>query len=352
MRCVTPMFRMYELGNHSNGTIISRSEVLERLDFDPNYIRHQMDIWRGLNPYKGLETVACQHCFACALNYSAEWATRIMLEAKKYKNNFWVTLTYDQDHLPIATELTFNDEIFENVGDIKWGEGCLVPEHMDTFLDSLRKHLARKYKHNGVKYYYAGEYGTETHRPHYHIVLMNCPLDITQFYDTHIDVNYKAHWKSHELERYWDKGMIDICELEWSDAAYTARYCAKKLFKKTSDRQYYEEGKKPEFVRMSKDIGMDYFTENVEKIYKLDGLVAKTVKGNVTQVKPPRAYDKKLKELNPELYEEVRKSRKHIAERVDKMLKKLSDYTDAERMRMDAERLATKSSLLPREGEF
>ena len=146
--------------------------------------------------------------------------------------------------------------------------------------------------------------------------------------------------------------MIDICELEWSDAAYTARYCTKKLFKTTSDRGYCEEGKIPEFVRMSKGIGMDYFKDNVEKIYKLDGLVAKTVKGNVTQVKPPRAYDKKLKELNPELYEQVRKSRKHIAERVDKMLKKLSDYTDAEKMRMDAERLATKSSLLPREGEF
>ena len=352
MRCVTPMFRVYEKTNYKKGRIVPREEILETLNFEPNYIRTRMKYFGTKNPYHSVETVACGHCYACALNYSAEWATRIMLESKKYECNYWVTLTYDQEHLPIAEKIVLGDEIFENVGDIKWSEGCLVEQHMVTFLNSLRKHLERTYKHKGVKYYYAGEYGSVTNRPHYHIILMNCPLDITQFYGTHIDQNYKAHWKSHELERFWDKGMIDICELEWSDAAYTARYCSKKLFKTTSDRGYCEEGKIPEFVRMSKGIGMDYFNENMEKIYKIDGLVAKTVKGNVTQVKPPRAYDKKLKELNPELYEEVRKSRKHIAERSEYMMNKLSDYTDAERMRMNAERLATKSSLLPREGEF
>ena len=48
-----------------------------------------------------------------------------------------------------------------------------------------------------------GEYGENTHRPHYHAILMNCPLDIYQFHYFHVDDRFKLHWKSKELEELW-----------------------------------------------------------------------------------------------------------------------------------------------------
>lgn len=351
MRCVTPMFRRYELGNYKKGTIVPRTEVLDSLNYDPNYIQTCLDKINYMNPKYKYELIPCGHCYACSLNSSAEWATRIMFEAKKYECNFWITLTYDDEHLPIATKMTYGEKTFENYGDEIWLTGTLVPEDITKFLKSLRKSYERK-GHKGIKFYLCGEYGEKGKRPHYHIVLMNLPLDITQFYDSHIDTNYKAHWKSHEIEKYWDKGIIDICELEWSDAAYTARYCAKKLFKQVSDEQYAANGKVPEFVRMSNGIGKDYFLENKEKIIRQDGVVAKTVKGSVTKVKMPRYYLKMIEKENPELFYNIKKSRKHLAERSRDMDKKLSDYTDREKMIMDAQRIMTKSKLLPRGGEF
>ena len=351
MKCVTPMFRRYELGNHKKGTIVPRTEVLEQLIYEPNYIQYCLDKVNLKSPKYKYEQVPCNHCYACSLNNSAEWATRIMFEAKKYECNFWITLTYNDDNLPIAEKMTYGEQTFSNYGDEIWMTGTLVPKHITTFLNSLRKSYERK-GHKGIKFYLCGEYGETGKRPHYHIVLMNLPLDITQFYDSHIDTNFKAHWKSHEIEKFWDKGIIDICDLEWSDAAYTARYCAKKLFKQVSDLQYAANGKVPEFVRMSNGIGKDYFIENKEKIIKQDGVIAKTVKGNVAKVKMPRYYLKMIEKENPELYQAIKESRKHMAERNRKMEQQLSDYTDKEKLIMDAQRIATKSKLLPRGGEF
>lgn len=351
MQCVTPMFRRYEIGKYKKGKVVPRTEVLEQLCYEPNYIRKRLGIMNAKSHKYQYEQIPCSHCYACSLNSSAEWATRIILESKKYECNFWITLTYDDEHLPIAEKMTYGEEVFQNYGDEIWLTGTLVPEDITKFLKSLRKNYERK-GHKGIKYYLCGEYGEKGKRPHYHIIFMNLPLDISQFYDSHIDSNYKAHWKSKEIEKYWDKGLIDICELEWSNAAYTARYCAKKLFKTISDRQYAVNGKIPEFVRMSKGIAKEYFLEHKKNIIKQDGVIAKTVKGNITKVKMPRYYLKMIEKENPELYNNIKKSRKYLAERTRKMKQQLSDYTDKEQILMDAERVTQKSKLLPREGEF
>lgn len=352
MRCVTPMFRRYELGNYKNGKVVPRNEVIEELCFKPNYIRECLEKVNAKSPRYKYEQIPCGHCYACSLNYSAEWATRIMLEAEKYECNFWITLTYNDDNLPIAEKMEYNGKTFDNVGDLFWNTGTLYPEHMNKFIKDLRNHLQNHKNFKGVKYYYCGEYGEKGHRPHYHIILLNCPLDITKFYDTFIDENYKAHWKSYELEKFWDKGLIDICELEWSDAAYTARYTAKKIFKTITDEQYAMNGKVPEYVRMSKGIGMTYFIENYDKLCKQDGLIAKTVKGNVSKVKLPRRYMKEIEKINPELARNIKNSRLKAAERNRKMEQYLTDLTDREKLIQDAEKIKTKASMLPRNGEF
>lgn len=361
MRCVTPMYRRYEKGDHSKGTVVSRSEAMQELNLNNNDETFKLIKFNQKSLKYGYEQIACGKCWACQLNYSAEWATRIMLEAKKYDHNYFITLTYDDENVPILERLEYeetykmHEEIIEQKtvqleNDGTW-QYSLYPDHIKTFLNSLRKYLERK-GHKGVKYFYCGEYGETTHRPHYHLILLNCPLDINQFYDTHIDDNYKAHWKSREIERFWKKGMMDLAECEWSCIAYVARYCTKKLDMSGDKRVYLNKGLLPEYVRMSKGIGFDYFRQHKEEIYKNDEMIMKTVKGNTGSFKPPKAFDRKYKELDPKGFELIRKSRAKAGERARQLEKSLTDYTDLEMLKLKASNLQTKMSMLPRAGEW
>ena len=351
MQCVTPMYRRYIKGDHKSGQVISRAEAMQELEADPNNAKHKLNIYNKKSSYYQLEQIPCKKCWACQLNYSAEWATRIMLEAQKSEYNWFITLTYDEEHLPIAekTGAEIDGHIVEWENDGTW-TGTLVPDDMKTFINSLRKYFERK-NIKGIKYYYCGEYGETTHRPHYHIILLHCPLDINQFYDTHIDTNFKAHWKSKEIEKYWKEGMIDIAELEWSCAAYVARYCTKKLMNAPKE-DYLSIGKYPEFVRMSKGIGFDYYNQHKNEIYKNDEMIMKTVKGNTGSFRPPKAFDRKFEEKDPEGFKLIKQSRKKAAERSRKILEQLSDYTDLDNLRIKASNLQTKMSMLPRVGEW
>lgn len=374
MQCVTPMFYYYKLGDKKHGKVVARNEVLSTLNYDPNYIRHSLEKKNALETNHKYIQIPCQKCWACQLRYSGEWATRIMKEAEKYENNWFITLTYGDHSLPIPEKTEWDQydldpddpygerikthQVIENDG--TWTHGTLYPPDMDTFLNSLRKHFRDK-GHEGVKYFYCGEYGSETGRPHYHIILMNCPLNPLEFYKPHVDKNYKAHWHSHELEHLWaddfegkriPKGLIDIAELEWSCAAYVARYCTKKLNTESDKTEYLKEGRYPEFIRMSKGIGMDYVNENLESIYKNDEIIMRTVKGNLGSIKPPKAYDRVLKEKKPKLYEKIKRSREKAKERADEILQSLSDATDQMRLEANARKLETKMSMLPRQGEW
>ena len=180
---------------------------------------------------------------------------------------------------------------------------------------------------------------------------MNCPLNIDEFYDFYIDDNHKAHWKTNEIEQYWRYGIIDIAEAEWSSCAYVARYCMKKLHTKNV-YEYAEEGKLPEFVRMSRNIGRDYYERNKLKIYEYDEVIMKTVKGNTGAFKPPKAWDKRFKEEFPDKWSLIRESRRSASERSRKLKKELSDYTDSEQIQMDYEKVIIKGNNLPRTGDW
>lgn len=351
MQCVTPMFRRYRLGDHKHGQIVPRREVMADLEFNPNSIRLRLDDVNKETYKTGrgylYEQIPCQHCWACKLNYASQWATRIMVECLQSEHNYFITFTYDDIHIPIPSETEYNGQTYVNDG--TW-LGSLYPEDISKFINSLRKYFERK-SHTGIKYFYAGEYGETTKRPHYHMILMNCPLDLTQFYDFHIDERGKEHWKSHEIERYWDEGMIDIGEVEYASAAYVARYCMKKITDEPDKTLYFENGMQPEFIRMSRrpGIGSKYFDENMETIYKDDKLYVKNFHGQTIEVKPPKAWDKKFKELYPEEWFNIQRSRKEGAERSRKLIKEMTDMTDLQMLQIKAEEILTKGKMLPRE---
>lgn len=371
MNCVTPMIRYYQdpklLSSYArkqlenkeiklSQTIIPRHEVYERLEKDENLIRglsrlneieqNKGSIWR-------YQAIPCGHCWACQLKYSAEWATRIMCECKKSEHNYFLTFTYDEENLPIAESSEYDGNVYYNDG--TWN-GSLFPDDITKFINSLRKSFERK-GHTGIKYFYAGEYCPTSEnkgmpgRPHYHMILMNCPLDIKQFHDFYVDpLLKKLHWKSYEIEKLWNKGFIDIGEVEWSSAAYVARYCMKKIDYNKDKSEYYKIGKIPEFIRMSRrpGIGSDYYDKNVDEIYKTDSIVMKNYHGDICNYKPPKAWDRKFKKEHPEEWERVQASREAAAKRAQDLEQELSDYSDLKKLEMKANNIQTKVGMLPR----
>ena len=80
-------------------------------------------------------SLPCGRCVGCRLERSRQWAVRCMHEASMHMFNSFVTLTYDDDHLPEYNSLNY--------------------KHFQDFMKRLRK------SHNGVRFYMCGEYGED-----------------------------------------------------------------------------------------------------------------------------------------------------------------------------------------------
>ena len=94
---------------------------------------------------------------------------------------------------------------------------------------------------------------------------------------------------------------------------------------------------------------LTYYQENRDKIYENDEVIQKTIKGKTSAFKPPKAFDKKLKEECPELYEKIKLSRQEAAERNRQLRKELEKgISDLEHLRREAEKTQTKGNILKR----
>lgn len=180
----------------------------------------------GLIPFQ----VPCGQCIGCRLERSRDWAVRCVHEAKLYKENCFITLTYDNQHLP--------------------ANGSLVRRDLTNFFKRLRK----QYDHK-IRYFACGEYGDKGQRPHYHAILFN-----HHFSDRRVFSAGKFPlYISDQLASLWQFGHSIIGEMSFESAAYTARYCVKKITGKDA-REHYGE-RLPEFSAMSRrpGIGHDFF---------------------------------------------------------------------------------------------
>lgn len=131
-----------------------------------------------------------------------------MHEARYHKHNVFVTLTYDDGHLPPGGEL--------------------VPAHLSKFFKDVRNALAGRRDHGGalvghrLRYLACGEYGDRTGRPHYHVLAFGLGIrDLTRWDD--------KTWASAALDGIWEKGRTNIGEVTPASAAYVAQYTLKKV---------------------------------------------------------------------------------------------------------------------------
>lgn len=132
--------------------------------YKPCDIPHEtIDNYKIINPDTG-ETfplfllVRCNHCTLCRKRRVSQWSYRCIAEQRKSDGlNFFITLTYNNEHYPPSG---------------------LYKRDPQLFLKRLRMDIYRKLgKYINLRYICCGEYGKNTHRGHYHMNLFNVPKE-------------------------------------------------------------------------------------------------------------------------------------------------------------------------------
>jgi len=230
--------------------------------------------------------VPCGTCILCRKEQARQWAMRITHEAAQHEENCFLTLTYDNDHLPDDGGLRYRD--------------------LTLFWKRLRKHIGR------LRYYAVGEYGDKSLRPHYHACLFGHAFTENRIYIRDGD---KPLWTTQQLIDTWQQGHVSVGALNYGTASYTASYIHKKLNKK---QQYVKVDETTgELIRLEqprafmsrggrdgKGIASGWIEQWKRYTYDHDHVVM-----NGTPGKPAKYYDQKLKKENEPLFNEIKKER-------------------------------------------
>jgi len=168
----------------------------------------------------------CGKCPKCKIRRVNQWVFRIQKEQENSISSKFVTLTYAPKYLPKTSR----------------GLGSLCRNDVQNFIKRLREYEKADGNTKIIKYFLAGEYGDETHRPHYHIILLNV-------------TNNK------NLGKAWSKkgkqiGKIDVGTLTQQSIAYTIKYIDKECgigYHRTDQRER-------QFQLISKGLGQSYIT--------------------------------------------------------------------------------------------
>lgn len=226
--------------------------------------------------------VSCGQCLGCRLERSRQWAVRSVHEAQFHDENYFLTLTFDDAHVP--KDFSLNTKTIQGF----W------------------KRFRKAYPLMRFKYYCAGEYGDNFLRPHYHASTFGMSLpDLRPSFKS--STGYQMY-TSKRVQDAWSLdgipfGNVYIAPLTFETAAYTARYICKKILGKGAAEHYAKLGVMPEKAWMSKGLGRDWHDAYKHETYR-DNYIS--VRG-VPSV-PPRTYNRWLKKFDPEIYSEYEAS--------------------------------------------
>lgn len=176
--------------------------------------------------------VPCGKCILCKDRKAREYQFRSEAEASISETEvLFLTLTYDNDHLP---------------------KNGLDKRDVQLFLKRLRINLTNDGIKHSIRYLCVGEYGKNTHRPHYHLELYNFPR---------FSANLRTLPQVNDyIKKAWQNGFIYLVPAEKGCTKYITKYMVKEC--------KVPKGKNPTFMTSSRKnggIGSHYFKENRQK---------------------------------------------------------------------------------------
>lgn len=199
MPCYKPLKATLWKGAKKNG----KSSV----SFDPSHF--------GRLSNGGVPTpIPCGQCIGCRLERSRQWAIRLVKELRLHDRSSFLTLTYDDTHLPRLPS----------------GKPTLVLEDVQLFLKRLRRH----FEPHPLRFFQCGEYGDAGGRPHHHMILFGEDFCLDRKPIRSSASGY-AQFESATLTSLWGKGFCTISDVTFESSAYVARYSLKKSLAKALD---------------------------------------------------------------------------------------------------------------------
>lgn len=329
-------------GDKSKTIRIIYNSKLEDDGFE--YWMEQMKIANSFGHDYEMQKIPCGICPTCRMDQSKEWAMRCMMEASKYKHNWFITLTYDDGHKPRDEQKTTSQGItYEDDG--TWN-GYLEKKDVSKFMKKLREHWERKYNHIGIRFFAVGEYGGKTQRPHYHAILFNLPIPAEELKLIKVTPNGNCLYTHPLIEEIWENGLISLGEVTLESAAYVARYSLKKRTGKHSEDYYAERGQTPEFSLMSRRPGIarDYYELKKNEMYQNDEIQIGKMKRH-----PPKYFDKLYDIDYPSDMERIKRTRKASAERAEHLKMSKTTKTIKEQLWLDGESKLSKIEQMKRD---
>lgn len=206
---------------------------------------------------KGITEFDCGVCPECLQKRSSSWALRSVYEAKDHAYNCMITLTYDNFARDSSGNLLYgsNGLPIELPVDPSL---CVDKRHIQLFIKRLRKWYSSFSSHK-IKYLCCAEYGSRTHRAHYHLILFGVKFPDLHFYKKSKRGN--PIYMSPTLTRLWSKGICTVDSIKVHSAI--ARYCTKYVAKSRSSGT---------FMLASQNIGIESLLRSFNgKSYFIEG---------------------------------------------------------------------------------
>lgn len=269
----------------------------------------------------------CGSCLGCRLKKSKEWAVRCYKELEYWQDACFVTLTYNDNCLPLATSyshLALEPPVVQPT---------LLRSDVVAFNKRLRTKLGRLGLTDKIKIFYAGEYGDNNHRPHYHLLIFGFkPFDLVPYRQNRFGQQLynssflESLWyrKSPEFDktkrRKWKKvscGFVVVGDVSFTSASYVARY----ILKKQSTLHNSSEAFCKEFLGVSNGIGERWFKDNYQTVLA-NGCINYVKDNKILHCSIPRYFTEKLQEIDEVLYLEQKLKSYQILER------KIDTFTD------------------------
>lgn len=248
-------------------------------------------------------TLPCGRCVDCRLEASRQKAIRCVHEASLYDDNCFLTLTYDDEHLPLNNSLRLKD--------------------MQDFWKRYRDRI----KPRKIRTAYCGEYGDKNGRPHYHALVFNHDFEDKKYHCK--SPSGDRLYTSELLSSLWPAGHALIGDVNFNSAAYVCRYIMKKALGFTGRKYLLDEQHQmsilnldyayirfinpdplspefsyyhisPEFMHMSKGqggIGKPWLRKYGSDVFPSDFVII-----NGKKVKPPKYYDRVLLDDNENIF--------------------------------------------------
>lgn len=150
---------------------------------------------------------SCGQCMACRLNDQMAWKFRLKWHLMSQDLGFWLTLQYDEEHLPRSDS----------------GIPVVCKLHCQNFFRQLRKRLKNRDINLKISYFLTSEYGPQTHRPHYHCLLM---FKSTEHMDNKQLVKLRTDLFDY-IKEAWYHGFVLEKKLHNGVISYLTKYCLK-----------------------------------------------------------------------------------------------------------------------------